>query len=446
MLDIFGDRYGSCDGLSRRNFVRLGSLGLGALTLPDLLRARSASAKSGQAVSPGSKAVIQVVLSGGPSHMETYDPKPDAPSGYRTDIKGGATSVPGVSLSELMPRQARLMDRIAVLRSLTHETSDHFAGLHWILTGFASTQQQQNQNERPSIGSVVAKLQGANGPGVPPYVAMSGGAAFGGLFQGGAYLGPGYNPFQLDGDPTGDLKVRNLQPPEGLTLDRLEDRRGLLAALDRVDRRRDLSGTMSGLDRFTAQAYEMVTGPAARRALDLTREDPRARDRYGRTRIGQSCLLARRLVEAGVTFVTIAEGNWDHHAQVAQMCRQQVPPLDAALGSLIEDLHDRGLADNVLVVVWGEFGRTPRLNGSGGRDHWPGSMSAMLAGGGLKMGQVIGATNRKGEQPTERPLRPEDVIRTVYHVLGLDPAHEFPNESGRPMPVMNQGRPIAELI
>jgi len=446
VLDIFGDRHVSCDGLSRRNFLRVGTLGLGGLTLPDLLRARSASARSGQATSPGSKAVIQVVLSGGPSHMETYDPKPDAPSGYRTDVKGMATSVPGVSLCELMPRQARLMDKIAVLRSLTHETSDHFAGLHWILTGFASTQQQQNQNERPSIGSVVARLQGANGPGVPPYVAMSGGAAFGGLFQGGAYLGPGYNPFNLDGDPTGDLKVRDLRPPEGLTLDRLEDRRGLLAKLDRIDRRRDLSGTMDGLDRFTAQAYEMVTGPAARRALDLTREDPRARDRYGRTRIGQSCLLARRLVESGVSFVTIAEGNWDHHAQVAQMCRGQVPPLDAAIGTLVEDLHDRGLADNVLVVVWGEFGRTPRLNGSGGRDHWPGSMSAMLAGGGLKMGQVIGATNRKGEQPTERPLRPEDVIRTVYHVLGLDPAHEFPNESGRPMPVMNQGRPIAELI
>ena len=272
MLDISGDRYGSCDGVSRRNFLRVGALGLGGLTLPDLLRARSA--RAGQGISPGSKAVIQVVLSGGPSHMETYDPKPDAPTGYRTDVKGMSTSVPGVSLCELMPRQARLMDKMAVLRSLTHETSDHFAGLHWILTGFTSTQQQQNQNERPSIGSVVAKLQGANGPGVPPYVAMSGGAAFGGLFQGGAYLGPGYNPFNLDGDPTGDLKVRNLQPPAGLTLDRLEDRKGLLASLDRIDRKRDLTGTMDGLDRFTAQAYEMVTGPAARRALDLTRKIP----------------------------------------------------------------------------------------------------------------------------------------------------------------------------
>ena len=324
MLDIFGGRYGSCDGVSRRSFLRVGSLGLGALTLPDILRSRAEAAKVGK--SPSSTAVIQVVLSGGPSHMETWDPKPEAPSGYRTDVKAMATCVPGISLSELMPRQARAMDKMAVLRSLTHETSDHLAGLHWILTGFASTQQQQNKNERPSIGSVVAKIRGANGSGVPPYVAMSGGAAFGGLFQGGSYLGPGYNPFNLDDDPTGDVKVRNLAPPSGLTLDRLEDRKGLLARLDRIDRKRDLSGMMDGLDRFTAQAYEMVTGPAARQALDLSREDPRLRDRYGRTRIGQSCLLARRLVESGVTFVTIAEGNWDHHATVAQSCRAQVPP------------------------------------------------------------------------------------------------------------------------
>ncbi len=445
MLDIFGGRYGSCDGVGRRNFLRVGSLGLGALGLPDLLRARAAAARGG-GKSPPSKAVIQVVLSGGPSQMETYDPKPEAPSGYRTDVKAGSTCVPGVSLSELMPRHARAMDRMAVVRSLTHETSDHLAGLHWILTGFAASQQQQNQNERPSTGAVAARLRGPNGPGVPPYVAMSGGSASGGVFQGGSYLGPGFNPFRLDDDPTGDVKARDLAPPAGLTLDRLEDRRSLLAKLDRIDRARDLSGTMAGLDRFTAQAYEMVTGPSARRALDLGREDPRLRDRYGRTRIGQSCLLARRLVEAGVTFVTIAEGNWDHHARVDPMCRRQVPPLDAAVATLVEDLHTRGLAESVLVVVWGEFGRTPRLNGSGGRDHWPGSMSAMLAGGGLRMGQVIGATNRKAEQPVERPLRPEDIIRTIYHVLEIDPLHEFPNESGRPMPVLNRGRPIAELI
>ena len=443
MLDILGDRYGSCDGLRRRSFLRVGALG--CLTLPDLSRAQAgASIASGKV--PTGKAVIQVVLSGGPSPMETYDPKPEAPTGYRSDVRRASTCVPGISISELMPGQARVMDRMAILRSLAHETSDHLAGLHWILTGYDSTQQQQNQNERPSVGSVVAKLKGSNASGVPPYVAMSGGALFGGLFQGGAYLGPGTNPFPLVGDPSVSSKVRNLEPPGGLTLDRLADRKDLLAKLDTIDRHRDLSGSMDGLDQFAARAYEMVTGPSARRAMDLGREDPRVRDKYGRTRIGQSCLLARRLVEAGVTFVTIAEGNWDHHSQVAANCRAQVPPLDRAISTLVEDLHDRGLAESVLVVVWGEFGRTPRLNGSGGRDHWPGSMSAMLAGGGLKMGQVIGATDRKGEHPTDRPLRPEDVIRTVYHVLGIDPLRDLSNESGRPMAVLNQGRAIEELI
>ena len=440
MLDILGDRYGSCDGLGRRSFLRIGALGLGGLTLPGLLRARA----EGQ--SPSSKAVIQVILSGGPSPMETFDPKPDAPSGYKTDVGAIATCVEGVSVSALMPATARAMGQMALVRSLAHSTSDHIAGLHWIMTGFASTQQQQDRNERPSVGSVVAKLKGANGPGVPPYASMIEEALFGGLFQGGAYLGPGYNPFALTGDPSGDMKARDLDPPKGLTLARLDDRKKLLARLDTINRRRDASGTMEGLDRFTIQAQEMVAGASARKALDLGREDPRLRDKYGRTRLGQSCLLARRLVEAGVAFVTIAEGNWDHHGAVAESCREQVPPMDAAVASLVEDLHDRGLADSVLVLVWGEFGRTPRLNGGGGRDHWPGSMSALLAGGGLRMGQAVGATTRKGEQPVGRPIRPEDVVRTVYHVLGVDPFHEFPNASGRPMPVMNVGKPIAELI
>jgi hypothetical protein len=203
---------------------------------------------------------------------------------------------------------------------------------------------------------------------------------------------------------------------------------------------------MDGLDRFTQQAYDMVTGPAARRAFDLSREDPRLRDRYGRTRVGQGCLLARRLVEAGVSFVTINEGNWDHHGQLFQTCRRQLPPLDTAIAALVGDLFDRGLSERVLLIVWGEFGRTPRVNGGSGRDHWPGAMSALLAGGGLRMGQVIGATSRKGEYPVERPVRPEDVLQTMYHLLGINPAQEFPNESGRPMPVLNTGKIIGELL
>jgi hypothetical protein len=438
MLDVIGGRFSECDGVSRRNFLRVGSLGLAGLSLPDLLKARASGA------SAKNTAVIQVLLSGGPSHMDTYDLKPDAPREFRGEFKPIPTSVDCVSICELMPRQARAMDKMAIVRSLAHESSDHFVGTHWVMTGYQSSPNEQQRNERPSVGSIAAKLRGPNAPGVPPYVAMVGGV-FGGIFQNGAYLGPGYNPFSFDGDPSTDMRVRNLEPANGLSLDRLEDRKDLLAKLDRINRQRDVSGTMDGLDKFTSQAYEMVTGPAARRALDLAREDPRLRDRYGRTRIGQSCLLARRLVEAGVTFVTISDGNWDHHSGIFASCRQQVPPLDAAVATLVEDLYDRGLADRVLVLVWGEFGRTPRIN-NGGRDHWPGSMSAVLAGGGLAMGRVVGATNRKGEQPTEKAVRPEDVLQTVYHVLGINPRHDFPNDSGRPMPVLNQGRPIADLI
>jgi uncharacterized protein DUF1501 len=297
-------------------------------------------------------------------------------------------------------------------------------------------------NERPSTGAIVARMRGANQPGVPPYVAIPNAPQY----SQGSYLGPGNNPFDLGGDPSGNFKVRNLDPAGGLTIPRLEDRRDLLTKLDKINRARDASGIMEGLDRFTSQAYEMVTGPAARKAFDLSHEDPRLRDRYGHNRFGQGCLLARRLVESGVTFVTISEGNWDHHAQVFQQCQRQLPPVDQGLAALVEDLYDRGLADRVMVLMWGEFGRAPRISGQAGRDHWPNAMFAVVAGGGLKMGQVIGATNRKGESPTERAMGPEDVIQTAYKVLGINTRHEFLNEAGRPMPILNTGHPIDELI
>ncbi len=445
MLEIVGDRYASCDGVGRRNFLRVGALGLGGLALPGLLRSRALGATAG----PGPRtcrAVIQVILSGGPSAMETLDPKPEAPTSCRTDLRAIATRLPGVGLGELMPALARVLDRAAIVRSLTHESADHVAGLHRIATGFASTLQRPGLAERPSVGSVVARLGAPGRSGVPPYVAMTDGALNGGLFLGGAYLGPGENPLALGDDPSGAARVRNLGPPPGLTPVRVADRRALLARLDDIDRRRDRSGSMAALDRFEAQAYDMVTGPSVREALDLGREDPKLRDRYGPTRIGRACLLARRLVEAGVGFVTIAEGDWDHHSNVAEHCRAQLPPVDVALAALVEDLHARGLADDVLLLAWGEFGRTPRVNGSGGRDHWPGSMSALLAGGGLKMGQVVGSTDRQGGRPVDRPVRPEDVIATVYHALGIDPRRTFPDETGRPMAVLDAARPIAELI
>lgn len=439
MLDVFGGRFGACDGVSRRSFLKVGALGLAGLALPDALRGRARAAARGEAVKE--TAVIQVFLFGGPTHLETYDPKPDAPKEIRGEFKTIGTNVGGVQVCEHFPRQARAMDKMALVRSLHHETADHGSGAHWTMTGFPSSSPFQRANDRPSVGSIAAKLKGPNAAGVPPYVSMPNAPTFGSA----SYLGAGYNPFSVDGNAQGNPRVRNLDLASGLDMGRLEDRRYLLSKLDRIERDRDASGMMDGIDHFTAQAYEMVTGPAARRAFDLGREDPRLRDRYGRTPIGQRCLLARRLVEAGVTFVTVTEGNWDHHGNLFPQCRQMLPPLDAAVATLVEDLHDRGLAERVLVLVWGEFGRSPRIN-NGGRDHWPGAMSAMVAGGGLRMGQVVGATNRKGEAPSERPLRPEDMLRTVYHVLGIDPLHEFPNESGRPMPVLNIGNPISELV
>lgn len=424
------------DILSRRQFLRVGALGPVGLTLADVLRQRADAKAGGRATRD--TAVIQVYLGGGPSHLDTYDPKPDAPAEFRGEFGPVATNVPGVRLCELFPRQAKVMDRLAVVRSLHHDSADHGAGSHWVMTGYASAEPNPRGNDRPSVGSVVAKVRGSNRPGLPPYVAVPKPPAF--AYAG--YLGAGYNPFGLDAD----AQVRDLDPPEGMTSGRIEDRRGLLARLDRVNRRRDSSGTMAGMDRFTEEAYAMITGPSARKAFDLTREDAALRDRYGRTGVGEGCLLARRLVEAGVTFVTVTDGGWDHHNQVFENARKKAPPLDAAVSTLVEDLHGRGLADRVLVLVWGEFGRTPRVNGGAGRDHWPGAFSAVLAGGGLKTGLVVGATGRKGEAPTERPFRPEDVVRTVYHVLGVDPLREFVNDAGRPVPALNQGRPIAELI
>ena len=441
MVELGGSAFRSCDGRTRRHFLRVGALGLGGLSLPRVLRARAA----GGPTSPAPRSVIQVVLGGGPSQFETFDPKPDAPSGVRSTVGTIATLLPGVFLAETLPRLARVMDRAALVRGLSHESSDHTVGLHRIMTGYA-TAAPRDRNERPSVGSVAARVRG-DGPGVPPYVAMSGRSAFDGLFVEGAYLGPGTRPFEFDVDPaTARNPAERLAPAPGLTTDRLRDRRALVRGLDGFDRARDHSGAMAGMDRFEAQAYDLVAGPAARRAFDLDLESAATRARYGPTRVGRSCLLARRLVEAGVGFVTITEGDWDHHARVGEACARQVPPLDAALASLIEDLADRGLADSVLVVAWGEFGRTPRLNGAGGRDHWPASSSVLLAGGGLKMGQVVGASDATGERAVDRPWRPEDVLRTIYGVLGVDPRREFADEFGRPFPILDAGRPISPLL
>jgi len=438
------DRHRYCDGLNRRSFLQAGALALGGLALPDALRLK-AQASTGQR----DTAVILIWLDGGPTHMEMYDLKPDAPAEYRGPLKPIATNVPGIQISELFPRQARVMDKFSIVRSIHHSTGDHFAGAHWMLTGYHGSTAANLDPMYPSVGSITAKLRGANAAGVPAYVAVPHAASVGLVpgYNSGAYLGPAYNPFQTGGDPnSANFSIRNLTLPGGMTLGGLEDRRSLLTSFDSLRRDVDRSGTLDSMDRFQREAYELVSGPAARQAFDLSKEDPRVRDRYGRHNWGQSTLLARRLVENGVTFCTVHYGGWDHHAGIEAAMKNVLPIVDKAIASLVEDLSERGLTDKVAICVCGEFGRTPKVNKDAGRDHWGQSGFVLLGGGGIQNGVAYGATNDKGEHPKDRPVKPEDVLATLYHVLGIDTSVTFNDKSGRPHPVLNGGKPIAELL
>jgi len=448
MLTVWGNRLNDrCDGVSRRDFLRVGTLGLAGLSLPNVLRSRAQAAPSGRAAKD--TAVILYWLDGGPTHFETYDPKPNAPAEFRGAFKAIPTNVPGVQFSELLVGQARIMDKLAICRSVHHDNGDHFAAAHWMLTGRFGSNAVRQEPMYPAAGAIAAKLRGSNRPGMPPYVgvpqAMSVGLRPG--YNSGAYLGLAYNPLDAGGDPNvPNFRVPNLNLASGLTMAHLEDRRNLLTSLDRVRRDIDSTGTMEGLDSFNQQAFEMITGEAARRAFDIGSEDPRVRDKYGRNTYGQSALLARRLVEAGVTFVTVHNGGWDHHAKIQEGMKSRLPTMDQSIAALVEDLSDRGLLDRVLVCVMGEFGRTPRINANAGRDHWGNAMSVLMAGGGLKGGVVVGSTNSKGEAPADRPLVPGDILATMYHVLGIDPTTEFHDRTGRPVPVLSEGKSIAELL
>ena len=292
-------------------------------------------------------------------------------------------------------------------------------------------------------------MRGPNRPGLPPYVAVPVASSVGLVpgYNSGAYLGTTYNPFQTGGDPNGPtFSVQNLTLPGGLTLGQLEDRRRLLSSFDTLRRDLDRSGSLATLDQFQREAYELISGPAARQAFDLSQEDPRLRDRYGRHTWGQSALLARRLVEAGVTFVTVHMGGWDHHGGIGDALRAVLPILDRALAGLVEDLSDRGLYERVAICVCGEFGRTPRVNAGAGRDHWGESGFALLGGGGLRTGLAVGSTTEKGEYPKDRPVGPEDLLATLYHVLGIDTGTTFADKAGSPHPILNSGSPIAELL
>jgi len=452
MLKISGGGARDCDGVTRRSFLQAGALGIGGLALPDLLRLR-AQGKADE--SARGRSVILFWLSGGPGHMETWDPKPDAPSGFRSPLGSVATSVPGVRFGELMPEQARMMDRLAVLRSVHHGTGDHTKGNHWMLTGYegpAFNAPDNTVQKRPAIGSAVARLCAPRQAGMPPYVAvphLRGGTD--NLFHYATYLGGASNPFVVESDPNEPkYRVSNLTLPGGVTLGRLEERRRVLGAIDGLRREGDTK--LRDLDAYRRRAFEMLTGKSVADAFDINREDPRLRDRYGRHTFGQSALLARRLVEAGTPFVTVNCVPWDHHGTAPQLkteegARKLIPPLDRAIASLVDDLIERGLYDSTLVVAMGEFGRTPRMNKDAGRDHWGDAFSVLMGCGSMRMGQVIGRSSERGEHVVDRLITPQDVAATIYHHLGINGRTViFEDRAGRPTYLIENGEPIRELV
>jgi hypothetical protein len=436
--------------VTRRSFLQAGALSLGGLSLGDLLRVRA----QGAAGASQELSAILVWLDGGPPQHETYDPKPDAPAEFRGPLHAIDTAVPGVQVSELLPEHARLMRRMSIIRSLHHDNGDHFAAAHWMLTGALGANALNQRPVYPSAGSVVARLKGPRRPGLPAYVGLPNTHSVGIRpgYHGAAYLGAAYGPFLADGDPNKPgYRVPELTLPAGLDAARLGNRRGLLGALDAA--RSTVEARAADLDPFTQQAFDLLTGSAARRAFDLTTEDPRNRDRYGRHQWGQSALLARRLVEAGVRFVTLTFGGWDYHSSLERGMKSVLPVLDRAVGTLVDDLDLRGMLDTTLILVMGEFGRTPRINKGlpndpiPGRDHWGQVMSVLLTGGGLRPGVVVGASSARGEVPRDSPVTPRDLIATLYTRLGIDPATTFLDHLGRPVPIVaTGGKAIRELL
>ncbi|MGI8979335.1 MAG: DUF1501 domain-containing protein [Pirellulaceae bacterium] len=456
-------------GVSRRRFLSASLLSGGAgLVLGDILRLRSLAAEQGT-VSPDT-AVIQIWLGGGPSQFETFDPKPLAPVEIRGPYKAISSKLAGAPVCEMLPLTAGVLDKTAIVRSFTHPFDDHFGVTRWCLAG---RREPDNSNAYPSVGSIASRFRGPRQPGMPPYVMLSEEPVMHHhLFDamGAGYLGVAHSPFSVLQDPYAtEFQQERLKKATGsfelandVTLDRIGDRKSLLAHLGRLQRRADSKEVQEGLDPYQRLALDLITSEKARRAFELQQESAATREKYGSHRWGQMALLARRLVEAGVTFVTLNTApdclRWDWHVSVTRETRAQPdpggpnvgmehsgPPLDRALSALIADLSERELCRKVLLVVWGEFGRSPRINTTGGRDHWPKLGSVLLAGGGLKMGQLIGASSPDGGLPTERPVSPSDVLATLYKHLGIDPKQKIVTQ-GRPIPLLPEGKAIEELF
>ncbi len=454
-----GEAKANCQGMSRRSAIKAGFLGVAGLSLADMLKARAAATTNDRT---RRKSIILMWLDGGPSHLETYDPKPEAPTEYRGPYGVINTNVPGIRIADILPQHARHMDKMVLLRSMHHDNGDHFAGAHWMLTGRFGSNAANLPQMYPSVGSYVARCLGPNQPGVPAYVGLPSAQSvylFPG-YMGAAYLGPQYNPFDVEREQrylaansaTRVGSPRTLQNLLRSTSGQMESRLTLSRALDTMRRDTDRSGVVESMDRYQQQAIDLILSPRAREAFDLDREPQRLSDRYGNGPWGRYTLMARRLVEAGVTFVTVDMPHWDDHSNIREGHGYKLPHVDRAVGALLEDLEWRGMLDDTLLIVMGEFGRTPRINTGQpgipipGRDHWGNAFSVMLAGGGLRGGQVVGATNPRGEHPVQRALRPHDLLATVYRWLGIDTTQNFRDHSGRPHPILDRGEPIREIL
>ncbi len=447
MLTILGHKSRYCDGVSRRGFLKIGGLsfGVGGFSLADLLRAEAAAGKSSS-----HKAVINVFLAGGPPHQDMWEIKSDAPSEVRGEFQAIKTNVPGIEICEVFPKLAGMMDKAAVIRSVVGCSGGHDA--YQCLTGWRPND-LQSVGGRPAIGSAVAKLFGPVDPSVPPNVGLAQRTQHVPWSDSGrpGFLGAAYAPFKPDGPGMQNMTLN------GITLERLSDRRKLLSQIDSMRRDIDITGTMEGMDAFGQRALDVLTSSKLLDALDLSKEDPRIVERYGDGKpyqyqydgaptCNEQLLVARRLIEAGARVVSLSYGRWDSHGQNFDLVRDHGSKLDQCLSALIEDLDNRGMLDDVTIAVWGEFGRTPQINAQAGRDHWTRVSCAFLAGGGMRTGQAIGATNRMGEEPADRPVEMQEVVATLYHNLGIDTATvAIPDPTGRPQYLVDHD-PIAELI
>ncbi len=421
MLTFLGRRRSYCDGISRRDFLRVGALTVGGLSMADLLRLKAQAATGPTA----GKSVIMVFLHGGPTQMDTYDMKPEAPVEFRGEFRPIHTNVPGMDICELMPRQAQIMDKLAILRGL-HFVEEHSA--HSLWTGYPE------RISRPAFGSVVSYFKGKQ-DGLPPYVSLMNRSAD----EDPAYVGTAHRPFV----PTGP-GLENLGLVAGVSLDRLADRKQLLSSLDTIRRDIDYRGALAGLDAYTVRALDMVASSKTREAFDINREPTPVREKYGKA--NEDFLRARRLVEAGISVVTLVVGGWDTHGNNFNAMRGMLPNLDQGIHALVSDLHQRGLGKDVAVVVWGEFGRTPRVNAGAGRDHWPRAGFTVLAGGNFKTGQIIGETDAHGESPKGLSMTASHVLTSLYQHMGVDPGLTIPDNNGRPMYLLDEREPVPGLV